>query len=42
MQSSLSCLVDNLSEGFYNDKCTYCMSYFEYISTEDNQLLFKC
>ena len=39
MSSSLSSLVDNLSKGLHNDKCTDCKSYLEYI----NQLLiFNC
>ena len=42
MSSLLSNLVDNLSKGFYNDKFTDCKSYLEYISTIDNQSIFKC
>ena len=42
MSSSLSSLVDNLSEEIHNDKCADCNSYFEYISTKDKQLIFKC
>ena len=41
MSSSLSNLVGNLSEGFQN-KCTDCKSCFEYISVQDDQLIFKC
>ena len=36
--SSLSILVDNLSEGFHNYKCTDYKSRLQYISTKDNQL----
>ena len=41
--SSLSSLVDNLSEGLHNYKGTNCKFRLNYISTkEDNQLRFKC
>ena len=36
MLSSLSDLVNNLSQGFHNDKCTDCKSCFDYISTKNN------
>ena len=42
MSSSLSSLVDNLSEVLHNYKCTSCKSCFDYISTKDSQLIFKC
>ena len=42
MSSSLSSLADNLSEGLHNYKCTNCKSCLDYISTKDNQLIFKC
>ena len=42
MSSSLSNLVDKLSEGLHNDKCTNCKSYFDYMSVKNNQLIFKC
>ena len=38
MSNSLSNLLNNLSDGLYNDKCT-CL---EYTSAKDNQLIFKC
>ena len=41
MSSSLSSLVDNLSEGLQNDKSTDCKSYLEYISTKDELLIFN-
>ena len=41
MSSSLSSLVDNLSEGLHNDKCTNCKSYREYISTKDELIKFN-
>ena len=42
MSSSLSGLVDNLSEGLHNDKCTDCKSCLECISTEDELLISNC
>ena len=41
MSSSLPSLVDNLSEGLHNCKCTN-KSCLDYISTKDNKLIFKC
>ena len=42
MSSSLSNLVDNLSEGFHCDKCIDCRSCLEYMSVNDDQLIFRC
>ena len=42
MSSSLSSLVDNLSEGLHSDKCTDCKSCLDYMIFKDNQLIFKC
>ena len=42
MSSSLSSLVDNLSEGLHSDKCTDCKSCIDCISIKDNQLIFRC
>ena len=42
MSSSLSSLVDNLSEGLHNYKCTNCTSCLGYISAKDNQLIIIC
>ena len=42
MLSSLSNLVDNLSEGLHSDKCTDCKSCLDYMSIKDNQLTFRC
>ena len=42
MSSSLSSLVDNLSEGLHSDKCTDCKSCFDYMITKDDQLIFRC
>ena len=37
--TSLSKLVDNLSEDLHNDKCKDCMSYLDYMTTKDEQLI---
>ena len=42
MSSSLSSLVDNLSEAIHSDKCTGCKSCLDYMSIKDNQLIFRC
>ena len=42
MPSSLSNLVDNLSEGLHSDKCTDCKSCLDYMTIKDNQLIFRC
>ena len=42
MSSSLSNLVDNLSEGLQSDMCTDCKSYLDYMTTNDEQLIFRC
>ena len=42
MSTSLSSLVNNLSDGLCNDKYTDCKSCLEYISAKDNKLIFKC
>ena len=31
MSTSLSILINNLSDGLYNDKCIHCKSYLDYI-----------
>ena len=36
MPSSLSNLIDNLSDGFHCDKCIDCKSYFDYMITQDD------
>ena len=41
MSGSLSSLVDNLAEALHDDKCTDCKCCLEYISTEDELLIFK-
>ena len=43
MSSSLSKLVDNLSEGIHNNKCLDCNSCLDYIRiTKNEKLLLKC
>ena len=42
MSTSLSSLVDNLSEKIHSNKCTDFKSCLKYMSVKDNQLIFKC
>ena len=43
MSSSLSKLVDNLSEGIHSNKCLDCNSCLEYVRiTKNEKLLLKC
>ena len=43
MSSSLSQLVDNLSEGIHNNKCSDCKSNLDYVRiTKNKKLLLKC
>ena len=42
MSSSLSNLVDNLSEGLHNDRCIDCKSCKDYMTIKDEQLIFRC
>ena len=42
ISSSLSNFVDNLSEGLHNDRCIDCKSYLDYMTTKDDQLIFRC
>ena len=43
MSSSLSKLVDNLSEGIHNNKCADCESCLDYVrSSKNEKLIFKC
>ena len=39
MSSSLSNLVDNLSEGLHNDRCIYCRPCLDYMITKDEHLI---
>ena len=42
MSSSLSKLIDNLSEGIHNNKCADCKSYLDYIKTKTEKLILEC
>ena len=42
MSSSLSKLVDNLTEGLYNNRCIDCESCLDYIKTKNEKLILKC
>ena len=42
MESSLSKLVDNLSEGIYNNKCSDCGSNLDYIKIKNEKLILEC
>ena len=42
MSSSLSKLVDNLSEGPHNNKCLDCKSCLNYIKTKNEKPILKC
>ena len=42
MPSSLSNLVDDLSEGPHCDKCTDCKSSLDYMSVKDEQFFSRC
>ena len=37
MSTSLSSLIDNLSDGLHSNKCTNCKSSLDYMKIEDNQ-----
>ena len=37
----LSKLIDNLSEGIHNNKCTDCKSFLDYIKTKYEKLILK-
>ena len=42
MSSSLSKLVDHLSEGIHNNKCSDCESNLDFIKMKNEKLLLKC
>ena len=42
MSTSLSKLVDNLSEGLHNNKCLNCKSCLDYIKTKNGKLILTC
>ena len=41
MSSSLSNLIDNLSEGLHNNKCLDCKSCLNYMKTKSEKLILK-
>ena len=42
MSTSLSNLVSNLFEELHNDRCIDCKSCLDYMTTKDEQLIFRC
>ena len=42
MATSLSKLIDNLTEGIHNDKCIKCKSSLCYMRVTDKKLIFRC
>ena len=42
MDTSLSSLVDNLSEGLHSEKCADCKSHLDYLSVKDDKLILRC
>ena len=42
MSTSLSKLVDNLSEGIHSNRCVDCKSFLDYMKTKDEKLIFRC
>ena len=42
MLTSLSKLVDNLSEGLHNNRCGDCKSCLDYMKNENDKLSFGC
>ena len=42
MAMPLSKLVDNLSEGIHNNKCSDCGSNLDYIKTKNEKLILEC
>ena len=42
MSTSLSKLVDNLSEGIHNSRCADCKSCLDYLKSKDEKLILRC
>ena len=42
ISSSLSNLVDNLSDTLHSDKCIDCKSYLDFMLIKDDQLVYRC
>ena len=41
MSTSLSKLVDNLSEGLHNNRCVECKSCLDYLKTKNEKLILR-
>ena len=42
MSTSLSKLVDNLSEGLHSNRCVDCKSCLDYMKSKDGKHFFRC
>ena len=42
MSTSLSKLVNNLSDGLHKNKCRNCKSRLDYVKAEESRLIFRC
>ena len=42
MSTSLSKLVDKLSEGNHNNRCVDCKSFLDYMQNKDEKLILRC
>ena len=42
VSTSLSRLVDSLSDGLYNIKCKDCNSFLDYMTFYDDKLVYRC
>ena len=42
MSTSLSKLVDNLSEGIHNNRCVDSKSFLDYMKIKDEKLILRC
>ena len=42
MPSSLSSLIDNLSERFHKGKCKTCKTDLDYVTVKENTLTIQC
>ena len=42
MSISLLNLLSNLSQGLHNDRYIDCKSFLDYMTTKDEQLIFRC
>ena len=42
MSTSLSRLIDNLSDGFHCNRYIDCKFFLDYMITQDDQLIFRC